>query len=37
MGEIYRAAVPIVGIQLVLIALLMIFPGIVTILPAAMR
>ena len=37
MAEIYRAAVPIVGIQLVLIALLMIFPGIVTILPAAMR
>ena len=37
MDEIYRAAVPIVGIQLVPIVLLMIFSGIVAILPVAMR
>jgi len=32
-GEIYRAAIPIVFIQILLIALLMIFPEIVSILP----
>jgi len=32
-GEIYRAALPIVLIQIILIALLMIFPEVVTIVP----
>lgn len=36
LAQIYRAALPIVAIQLVLVAILMIFPGIVTILPAMM-
>ena len=35
-GQIYRAAIPIVGIQLALIALLMVLPDIVTILPTMM-
>ena len=35
-AQIYRAALPIVVIQLGLIALLMIFPGIVTVLPTMM-
>ncbi|MBM3485154.1 MAG: TRAP transporter large permease [Alphaproteobacteria bacterium] len=34
--EIYRATLPIVLIQLVLVALLMMFPGIVTVLPLMM-
>ena len=33
-AEIYRAAIPIVAIQLALIGLLMAFPGIVTLLPS---
>ena len=33
LGRIYAAALPIVGIQLILIATLMLFPQIVTILP----
>lgn len=36
MGQIYRAALPIVAIQLVLVALLMAFPSIVTVLPTMM-
>lgn len=35
-AQIYRAAIPIVIIQLVLIGILMIFPGIITILPSLM-
>ena len=35
-SQIYRAAIPIVAIQLGLIALLMVFPGIVTVLPTMM-
>ena len=34
--QIYRAAMPIVAIQLVLIAILMVFPAIITILPSMM-
>ena len=34
--QIYRAAIPIVAIQLVLIAILMVFPAIITILPTTM-
>jgi tripartite ATP-independent transporter DctM subunit len=37
MANIYRAAVPIVAIQMVLVALLMIFPEIVSIVPKAME
>ncbi len=37
MAKIYRAAVPIVAIQMVLVALLMIFPEIVSIVPKAME
>jgi len=36
-GEIYRAALPIVLIQIALVALLMIFPALVTSLPELMR
>ena len=36
-GEIYRAAIPIVLIQLVFVAILMIFPEIVTTLPEMTR
>ena len=36
-GEIYRAALPIVLIQIALVALLMIFPALVTTLPDLMR
>ncbi len=36
MSQIYRAALPIVVIQIALVGLLMVFPGIVTILPTMM-
>ena len=36
MSQIYRAAVPIVAIQIALVGLLMVFPGIVTVLPTMM-
>ena len=36
MSQIYRAAMPIVAIQIVLVGLLMVFPGIITILPTMM-
>ena len=36
MSQIYRAAMPIVAIQIVLVGLLMVFPDIITILPTMM-
>ncbi len=36
-GEIYRAALPIVAIQLLLVAILMLFPDIVSVLPNLMQ
>ena len=37
MASIYRAAIPIVGVQILLVALLMVFPEIVSVLPNLMQ